>query len=357
MTVTIRRIHCGTADAARSTGGVAGTARPQRKFRLGARPGADREGLRRGAAAGPGRGAHLRGRANARPDALFHYTEQFDRVRLNADNLRVSSRQELAAAHAAAEPGLLETVRRVRQNVMAFQSGILHRNATLTRGRQARAAAALSAHAAGRRDACRAGRRPIPRRLLMTVCPAQAAGVPEIAVVMPPTPNGASNTDLLAVCHELGVTRGLPRRRRQAVAALGLRRRGIAGGGHDRRPGQHLRGAGEATRLRRRWPSTASPAPARSSCWPTTSASAGFRRRRPDRPGRARPGSEHPHHLARAAHGSAVEADPGTAIGGPAARRTGPREPGAIRRPGAGARHRGGGCVDQPTSARSTCRS
>ena len=45
-----------------------------------------------------------------------------------------------------------------------------------------------------------------PSTLLMTVCPAQAAGVRELAVVMPPTSFGAYNPDLLAVCYELGVT-------------------------------------------------------------------------------------------------------------------------------------------------------
>jgi histidinol dehydrogenase len=59
-----------------------------------------------------------------------------------------------------------------------------------------------------------------PSTLLMTVCPAQAAGVKELAVVMPPTPSGAYNRDLLAVCHELGVTEVYRVGGAQAVAAL-----------------------------------------------------------------------------------------------------------------------------------------
>jgi histidinol dehydrogenase len=54
----------------------------------------------------------------------------------------------------------------------------------------------------------------------MTVCPAQAAGVRELAVVMPPTPGGAYNRDLLAVCAELGVTEVYRVGGAQAVAAL-----------------------------------------------------------------------------------------------------------------------------------------
>src|SRR5438132_7998429 len=59
-----------------------------------------------------------------------------------------------------------------------------------------------------------------PSTLLMTICPAQAAGVREIAVVMPPTPNGAYNRDLLATCKELGVSEVYRVGGAQAVAAL-----------------------------------------------------------------------------------------------------------------------------------------
>jgi histidinol dehydrogenase len=54
----------------------------------------------------------------------------------------------------------------------------------------------------------------------MTICPAQAAGVPQLAVVMPPTSFGAGNRDLLAVCQELGVTEVYRVGGAQAVASL-----------------------------------------------------------------------------------------------------------------------------------------
>jgi histidinol dehydrogenase len=60
----------------------------------------------------------------------------------------------------------------------------------------------------------------------MTVVPAQAAGVEEIAVVVPPTPFGGYNTDLLAACHALGVTEVHRIGGAQAVAALAY---GVAG--------------------------------------------------------------------------------------------------------------------------------
>jgi histidinol dehydrogenase len=157
-------------------------------------------------------------------DDLFHYTEQFDRVRLDAQTLRVP-RAEMALAHAAADPEFLETVRRVRNNVLSFQAGLLHRDAVMS-------VAGLHELRVRYRPLRRVGvmvpggAASYPSTLLMTVCPARAAGVPELAVVMPPTPAGAYNRDLLAVCHELGVTEVYRVGGAQAVAALAY---GVAG--------------------------------------------------------------------------------------------------------------------------------
>src|SRR5262249_11303830 len=59
--------------------------------------------------------------------AVLEYPEPFARARLTADTLRVTP-SEMHLAHAAADPGFLETVRRVRQNVLSFQLGLLHRD-------------------------------------------------------------------------------------------------------------------------------------------------------------------------------------------------------------------------------------
>jgi histidinol dehydrogenase len=150
--------------------------------------------------------------------AVLHYTEQFDGKRLTADTLRVSA-EELAEAHEAADPAFLETIRRVRQNVLSFQLGLLHGDAVLSvagshelrlRYRPMRRVGILVP----------GGAAAYPSTLLMTVCPAQAASVKELAVVMPPTATGAYNRDQLAVCHELGVKEVYRIGGAQAVAAL-----------------------------------------------------------------------------------------------------------------------------------------
>jgi histidinol dehydrogenase len=54
----------------------------------------------------------------------------------------------------------------------------------------------------------------------MTAVPAQAAGVPEIVVVAPPTKLGAYNPQVLAICHELGIKEVYAMGGAQAVAAM-----------------------------------------------------------------------------------------------------------------------------------------
>jgi histidinol dehydrogenase len=66
-----------------------------------------------------------------------------------------------------------------------------------------------------------------PSTVLMTAVPAQVAGVRELAVVAPPTRFGAYNADMLATCHELGVTEVYRLGGAQAVAALAYGVEGI----------------------------------------------------------------------------------------------------------------------------------
>src|SRR5262245_25097039 len=63
--------------------------------------------------------------------AVLHYTEQFDKVKLDKQSLRVKP-AELTEAHQNADPDFLDTVRRVRQNIVSFQSGLLHSDAVLS---------------------------------------------------------------------------------------------------------------------------------------------------------------------------------------------------------------------------------
>lgn len=157
--------------------------------------------------------------------AVLEYSQKLDKAELTAQTVRVSE-AELKAAHAAADPQFLATVRQIRQNILEFQKAILHRDAEVTRPgvilRQrysplARIGICVPGGAAA-----------YPSTVLMTAVPAQAAGVNEIAVIAPPTKFGANNPVVLATCHEIGVREVYRVGGAQGVAALAYGVEGIA---------------------------------------------------------------------------------------------------------------------------------
>jgi histidinol dehydrogenase len=139
-------------------------------------------------------------------DAVRELTARIEGVELTPERMRVTA-DELAAAREQADGELLGLVRRAADNVRAYQESIR-----------------LVAPAAVRRDGRELSVRytPVDRAgvfvpggsgsgavlassMVMTVVPAQVAGVREIAVVSPPTAGGDVSPALLAVAAELGV--------------------------------------------------------------------------------------------------------------------------------------------------------
>ena len=153
--------------------------------------------------------------------ALLRYCHQLDKKELLADELRVPA-ADLKAAHESAEPDLIESIGRIRSNVAEFQEAILHKDITIT----PKPGVTLTQRYVplSRIGVCvPGGAAAYPSTVLMTVVPAQVAGVKEIAVVAPPTPFGAYNNDMLATCHELGVTEVYSDGRRSSRRSIGLR--------------------------------------------------------------------------------------------------------------------------------------
>jgi len=160
-------------------------------------------------------------------EALLAYSRKLDRAELTPATIRVSA-EELAAAHRAASPAFLATIRRIRDHVLEFQRAILARDVEVRRPdgvvlrQRYQPLERIGICVPG-------GAAAYPSTVLMTAVPALAAGVPEIVVVAPPTPFGANNADVLATCHEVGVREVYRLGGAQAVAALaygveGLRR-------------------------------------------------------------------------------------------------------------------------------------
>ena len=150
--------------------------------------------------------------------AVLDYCSRLDKANLDAASIRVTER-ELASAHAAADKKFLDSVRRIRENILEYQRAILHTDVEVRRpGGAVLRQRYLPLERVG--ICVPGGAAAYPSTVLMTAVPAQAAGVAQLAVVTPPTKFGAYNTDLLATCHELGIREVYRVGGAQAVAAL-----------------------------------------------------------------------------------------------------------------------------------------
>ena len=151
-------------------------------------------------------------------EALLRYSRLLDRAEITPETLRVSE-EELAQAHRSAAPEFIRAIRRARENILEFQQAILHRDVEV---RRSSGAVLRQRYLPLRRvGVCvPGGAAAYPSTVLMTSVLAQAAGVPEIALVAPPTAFGSYNTDLLATCHEIGIREVYRAGGAQAVAAL-----------------------------------------------------------------------------------------------------------------------------------------
>ena len=143
--------------------------------------------------------------------ALVEYARKFDR--LERAGVRVPER-ELAAAAKGLAPEFRSAVETAAANVRAFAALQLPRAFSkrvapgLELGQIVRPLDCIGAYVP-------AGRYPLPSTLIMTVVPAQVAGVPQICVCAPrPVP------ELLGTAHLLGVTHFFQMGGAQAIAAF-----------------------------------------------------------------------------------------------------------------------------------------
>lgn len=158
-------------------------------------------------------------------ESLLEFTRHLDNPDIYAKNLRVSA-EELKDAHSKAEPAYLETIRKIAGNIRQFQEAIRHQDVRLDRGPGIQLRHRYVP--LQRIGVCvPGGAAAYPSSLLMSCVPAQVAGVSEIAVVAPPTKFGSFNTDLLAACHEIGITEVYRIGGAQAVAALAYGVKGL----------------------------------------------------------------------------------------------------------------------------------
>lgn len=167
------------------------------------------------------------GRVRAEGDAaLLDLTARFDGVRLNAAQLRVEP-EELRAASAAVEPELLAALRLAIANVGALVEAQLREPLALDLDQgQHIEIAELPVGRAG--VYVPGGRAAYPSSLVMCAATARAAGVDEIAVCVPPGPDGRISPLVLAACELCSVSEVHRVGGAQAIAALAFGTESVA---------------------------------------------------------------------------------------------------------------------------------
>ncbi|NIK79949.1 histidinol dehydrogenase [Paenibacillus castaneae] len=152
--------------------------------------------------------------------ALLRYTEQHDRVKLDAASLRVTQ-QEIEAAYQFVDADFLTAIREAAVNIRVFHEKQmrtswmdLQQDGTLL-GQIMRPLKRVGVYVPG-------GKAAYPSSVLMNVIPAQVAGVPEIVMVTPPATGGTAGIDpyILVAAAEAGVKEMYRVGGAQAIAAL-----------------------------------------------------------------------------------------------------------------------------------------
>lgn len=148
--------------------------------------------------------------------AVLRFTEQFDRIRLDA--IRVTE-AEFHQAFEELDPSVLAAIREAAANIRDYHSRQLRQSWMTTResgtmlGQLIRPLQRVGLYVPG-------GTAAYPSSVLMNAIPAQVAGVVEIAMVTPPGKNGKVNPGVLAAAYELGVSEVYKVGGAQAIAAL-----------------------------------------------------------------------------------------------------------------------------------------
>ena len=151
-------------------------------------------------------------------EAVVAYTEKFDRVRLSPETFRVPQ-SEIDAAVAATAPAVIEALRQAAANIRRFQLATM---ATDPEPVESAGRLLAMVYRPLRRVGVYVpgGATAYPSSVLMTVVPAQVAGVEEVVVVSPPAEGGRIRSLVLAACGVAGVTEVYRLGGATAVAAL-----------------------------------------------------------------------------------------------------------------------------------------
>ena len=148
--------------------------------------------------------------------ALFSYTEQFDRVSL--DQLTVT-KEEMTSAHEKVSAAFIEAIQVAKKNIETFhqaqveKSWFFHKPDGVMLGQQVTPIERVGIYVPG-------GKAAYPSTVLMNVIPAKIANVASIAIATPPQSDGTINPHVLVAAAEAGVETIYKMGGAQAIAAF-----------------------------------------------------------------------------------------------------------------------------------------
>ncbi len=153
--------------------------------------------------------------------ALVDFTDRFDRVRLQPEDIRVSGK-EFEDARRATPDDFIEAIRRAKANIFAFHQKQLPKDWLdlkedgIVLGQRYIPVDSAGLYVPGGV----AGSTPLVSSLLMNVMPAVVAGVKRIIICTPPNVSGGINPYLLATALECNITEIYKVGGAQAIAAM-----------------------------------------------------------------------------------------------------------------------------------------
>ncbi|MHC4389241.1 MAG: histidinol dehydrogenase, partial [Planctomycetota bacterium] len=150
--------------------------------------------------------------ANRGDKAVAEYTEKFDGVKLTPEQFHVG-KEELKRSHEEIDAGLLGCIRQAIDNVRKYQEETFVGKTNTHRGIKYTPIEQVGIYIPG-------ASAPLFSTVIMTVVPAQVAGVEEIVVISPPRWSGSIHPVTLAVCYELGISEVYRIGGAQGIAAL-----------------------------------------------------------------------------------------------------------------------------------------
>lgn len=151
-------------------------------------------------------------------EAVFAYTQQFDRFGQSAENIRVT-REEIEEAYASIEPSLVEVYRKSAENIRTFHEKQL-RNSWMDikpdgsiLGQRMTPIARAGVYVPG-------GKAAYPSSVLMNIIPAKVAGVEQVIMTTPCNSEGKVNPGTLVAADIAGVDVIYKVGGAQAIAAM-----------------------------------------------------------------------------------------------------------------------------------------